>query len=109
MAIYLSEYNQIKQLENWCEKKGLVLRQAPHARNTIAICVPIEKSSYATFPSYSRGTSLVDGSIEELLQWVRGYEAALLYLLTLGIDEAVVKKHEDRIAGKIVMDAIKKE
>lgn len=109
MPIYLDDYHRIKQLEEWCAKKGLILRQAPHARNTIAICVPSEKSSYAVYPSYSRGVSLVDGSIEDLLLWVRGYEDALRYLLTIGIDSEMIQKYEGRITGKIVMDALKKE
>lgn len=109
MAVYLSDYHRIKQLEEWCNKKGLVLGNSVAGRNTIAIRVPHEKDSYAIFPSYSRGVSLVDGSVEDLLQWIYGYEAAMLYLLTIGIDEKVVRKHEDRIAGKTVMDALKKE
>lgn len=109
MPIYLDDYHRIKQLEKWCEEKGLVLQQAPHSRNTIAIMTPVERSSYAVYPSYSRGVSLVDGSVEDLLLWVRGYEDALRYLMTIGIDSAMVQKHEAEIAGKYVMDALKKD
>lgn len=109
MAVYLSDYHHIKQLEEWCSKKGLILGNSVAGRNTIAIKVPFDKESYAIYPSYSRGASLVDGSVEELLQWIHGYEAAMLYMLTIGIDDKVIRKHEDKIAGKIVMDALKKE
>lgn len=109
MPINLNDYYRVKHLEEWCNKRKLLLGRGSYGQNTIAIKVPHEQESYNVFPGYTRGTCLVDGTVEDLLQWIRGYDAAMLYLLTLGIDNEMIRKREDKLAGKALMEILKKE
>lgn len=110
-----SAYMKIKRFEEEVAALGLEMTgskyngQSSNVNNdNIAIRVPKDPASYELWPVYSRGTQLVEGSLDYLVTWLNGFKAHRTYMDMLGMTKQI-KKAEDRVAGGVVMRRLKNE
>lgn len=100
-------YLKIKALETEIDKLGLELHGAKYgSSDDITIRIPLSPDSYATWPVYTRGAVLHEGTLETAMYWIMGLNAHRNYMNMLGMNKQI-KKAEDRVAGGVIMRRLK--
>jgi len=108
MTGYMS-YLKIKALETEVAGLGLEIHGAKYgSSDDITIRVPESPDSYATWPVYTRGVVLYEGSLETAMHWIMGLTTHQRYMNMLGLAKQIAKA-EQEAAGGVIMRRLKDE
>jgi len=92
-------YVTLKHVERELDMLGMELG-GDNGMSSQVLAVRVKsKADYTVLPPYTRGTTLMRGSLREIECWLIGFQRAMQYVDILGLN---VKKAEDKYAGKIV-------
>lgn len=105
MSIYMSEYRLIKDLEAYAERLGFCIGPDRYAGDRIAL-YPGEPDQ---LPCYSRDATLWSGSANELLVFLRGWEARMTYDRMIGFSQKKVERCEQNVRNDLLLLKLKSQ